>query len=91
MMKENEDGVVHLVVGEDSFALCTRSSLRRGEGQKKWKKNGASRTVEVEVGGGCTNFLEGKIKEKRKENNKYSPWPCRMARSNSVAPSSYPK
>ena len=38
MMKENEDGVVQLVVGEDSFALCTRSSVRRGEGQKKMEK-----------------------------------------------------
>jgi len=38
MMKENEDGVVHLVVGEDSFALCTRSSVRRGEGQKNGKR-----------------------------------------------------
>ena len=37
MMNENEDGVVHLVVGEDSFALCTRS-VRRGEGQKKNRK-----------------------------------------------------
>ena len=38
MMKENEDGVVHLVVGEDSFALCTSSSVRRGEGQKNGKR-----------------------------------------------------
>ena len=38
MMKENEDSVVHLVVGEDSLALCTRSSVRRGEGKKMEKE-----------------------------------------------------
>ena len=62
MMKENEDGVVHLVVGRTPLR-CARGAVFGGvKDKKKWKKNGASRTVEVEVGGGCTNFLEGKIK-----------------------------
>ena len=63
MMKENEDGVVHLVVGEDSFALCTRSSVRRGEGkkiEKEWCESDSG------SGRGLHQFFGRKNKRKKK-------------------------
>ena len=64
MMKENEDGVVHLVVGEDSFALCTRSSVRRGDGQKKIEKEWCE--SDSGSGRGLHQFFGRKNKRKKK-------------------------
>ena len=65
MMKENEDGVVQLVVGEDSFALCTRSSVRRGEGQKKMEKEWCESDSGSGSGRGLHQFFGRKNKRKK--------------------------